>query len=81
MKQIDLLDWLDETAVIKDLPPASTVQQREWLIFYILQLKKVMLELDYLDISPMAVSEALSFYVKEYSEKAQADILKDKNVK
>ena len=76
MKQIDLLDWLDETAVIKDLPPASTVQQREWLI---LQLKKVMLELDYLDISPMAVSEALSFYVKEYSEKAQADILKDKN--
>ncbi len=78
MKQIDLLDWLDETAVIKDLPPASTVQQREWLI---LQLKKVMLELDYLDISPMAVSEALSFYVKEYSEKAQADILKDKNVK
>lgn len=78
MKQIDLLDWLDETAVIKDLPPASTVQQREWLI---LQLKKVMLELDYLDISPLAVSEALSFYVKEYSEKAQADILKDKNVK
>ncbi len=76
MMQIDLLDWLDETAVIKDLPPASSVQQREWLIG---QLKKIMLELEYLEISPLAISEALSFYVKHYSDKAQADILEDNN--
>jgi hypothetical protein len=75
MKQIDLLDWLDETAVIRDLPPAECVQQREWLKT---QLKRVMMELDHLEVSPLAISEALSFYVGQYSEKAQADILKDK---
>ena len=72
MEQIDLLDWLDETAVIKDLPPAEVVQQREWLKG---QLKRVMLELDHLNISPLAVSEALRFYANEYSEKAQSEIL------
>lgn len=72
MEQIDLLDWLDETAVIKDLPPAEVVQQREWLKA---QLKRVMLELDHLQISPLAVSEALNFYANEYSEKAQEKIL------
>lgn len=74
MKQIDLLDWLDETAVISDLLPAESVQQREWLK---IQLRRVMLELDHLQISPLAVSEALSFYASEYSKKAQANILKD----
>ncbi len=76
MKQTDLLDWLDSTAVIKDLPPAQAVQQREWLKA---QLTPVMLELDHLQISPMAVSEALHYFANQYSEKAQNDILKDKD--
>ncbi len=76
MKQIDLLDWLDETAVIKTALPANAVQHREWLKE---QLIPVMQELEYLKVSPQAVSEALSYYAHLFSEKAQQEILKDKD--
>ena len=73
MTQIDLLDWLDDTAVIKAAPPSNATQHREWLKS---QLEAVMIELDHLQISPLAISEALSFYANAYAEKAQNDILK-----
>ncbi len=72
MEQIDLLDWLDETAVIKAALPANAVQHREWLKH---QLVPLMQELDYLGVSPQAVSEALHYYAHQYAEKAQSDIL------
>jgi len=78
MTQIDILDWLDETAVIKSSPPAQAVQQREWLKE---QLLPVMKELDYLEISPSAVSEALHYYANVYKIKAQEDILNPKGKK
>ncbi len=77
MTQIDLLDWLDETAVIKDLPPAQSVQQRKWLKS---QLVPLMQELEYLNISPLAMSEALHYYANFYAEKAQSAILADKDI-
>ena len=73
MTQIDLLDWLDDTAVIKAALPSNAIQHREWLKT---QLEVVMQELDYLQISPLAISEALSFYANAYAEKAQSDVLK-----
>jgi len=73
MTQIDLLDWLDDTAVIKATPPSNVTQQREWLKS---QLEVIMMELDHLQISPLAISEALNFYANAYAEKAQNDILK-----
>lgn len=76
MKQTDLLEWLDDTAVIRDLPPAKCIQQREWLKRQLLQL---MQELDYLNISPTAIHDALHYYANHYREKAQDDILKDKD--
>lgn len=72
MKQIDLLDWLDETAVIKAALPAHVVQQRQWLKE---QLAPVMKELDYLNVSPLAISEAMHYYANKYAEKAQNGIL------
>ncbi|MGH1404366.1 MAG: hypothetical protein ACRBDL_08985 [Alphaproteobacteria bacterium] len=72
MEQIDLLDWLDETAVIRAAPPADAVQQREWLKK---ELSSVMRELDYLNVSPQAVSEALHYYANQYALKAQSSIL------
>lgn len=72
MEQIDLLDWLDETAVIKSAPPAESLRQREWLKD---QLRSVMMEIDHLQISPLAVSEALHYYANQYAIKAQNDIL------
>ena len=74
--QFDLLDWLDDKAVIKSSPPSNATQHREWLKH---QLQAVMLELDYLQVSPLAISEALNFYANAYAEKAQNDILKPKN--
>ena len=73
MTQIDLLDWLDDTAVIKAALPSNATQHREWLKA---QLAVVMMELDHLQISPLAISEALHFYANTYAEKAQDDILK-----
>lgn len=76
MKQIDLLDWLDENAVIKAAPPSHATQHREWLKT---QLEVVMMELDHLQISPLAISEALNFYANMYVEKAQQDILESES--
>ncbi len=73
MKQFDLLDWLDENAVIKSALPSNAIQHREWLKA---QLEVLMMELDHLQISPLAISEALSFYANAYAEKAQQNILK-----
>lgn len=72
MKQLDLMDWLDETAVIKAAPPAHAIAHREWLKT---QLKPVMLELDFLQVSPIAISEALSYYANIYAQKAQDHVL------
>ena len=76
MKQFDLLDWLDENAVIKAAVPSHAIQHREWLKT---QLEVIMLELDHLQISPLAISEALSFYANAYAEKAQQNILKSES--
>ena len=76
MIQIDILDWLDETAVIKAAPPASAIGQREWLKT---QLETLMHELDYLQVSPLAISEALHFYANIYAEKAQDTLLNPKD--
>lgn len=72
MTQLDLLEWLEDMAVIKDSPPAQSVQQREWLKQ---QLKPLMYEMDHLALSPLAVSEALCYYAHIYAQKAQDAIL------
>jgi len=75
MIQTDLLDWLDSKKIILALPPAQSTQQRTFLIN---QLKPIMREMERLELSPLAISEALAYYSNYYQEAAQAAILEEK---
>lgn len=73
--QTDLLDWLDSKKIILALPPTQSTQQRTFLIN---QLKPIMREMERLELSPLAISEALAYYSNHYQEAAQAAILEEK---
>jgi hypothetical protein len=66
MKQMDLIDWLDNKRVIVQQPPSQSTQHR---LFIIEQLKHIMRELEALELSALTIFEALAHYQNLYQEK------------
>ncbi len=71
---MDLIDWLDGKRVIKQQPPAQMTQHRQ---FIITQLKPIMRDLEALELSPLAIAEAMAYFSNLYQEIAQNVILYD----
>lgn len=67
MEQLDIENWIDQNRVIKSMPPAQAIQHRT---FVIEQLKPIMQELDYMELSPLAISEAMAHYMEKYRQAA-----------
>ncbi len=72
MIQTDLLDWLNKKRVIKAAPPSQGIQQRAFVLD---QLAPIMRELEALELSPLAISEALHQHAAYFQDKAQNQIL------
>lgn len=70
MKQASLLDWIDTT---KSSIPSEAIQHRA---FVVEQLKPVMQELEALELSPLAISEALAHYHAHFQTIAQDLLIK-----
>lgn len=68
MEQLSLLDWLDKKRVIVELPPNEHIRHRAFIIE---QLKPIFRELEALELSDSAISEAMAYYQHQYQEKHQ----------
>jgi len=73
MEQLNLLDWLNSKKIILDLPPTEHIQHRTFIIN---QLKPIFAELEALELSDGAISEAMAHYQNHYQEKHQKTILR-----
>ena len=67
MKQMDLIDWLDDKRVIRQQPPTKATQT---VFLSSSSLKPIMRELEALELSALTVSEAMAHYQNLYQEKA-----------
>jgi hypothetical protein len=80
MHQTDLLDWLEDNKAIVSALPSSHTLQRQFIIEQLTPfLKPVLIELETLNASPMAISEALHHFAKTYSQQAQEMLLHDRD--
>lgn len=71
-KQMDLLDWLDSKAVIREEIPAAVILHRA---FVIEQLRPIIAELKALALDDFAISEALHYYAGQFQQTGQNKLL------